>query len=243
MFLNNIAVKGPQTDYNSEEVLMGVCWYILEAIQNLDKVLINVECTNKSVSDEKSQYIMKQLKIVEFVCRPNGRSSVANKVLKIVQWRLCQNLKEAHAFIGLCVYYQLWINQFTIISSSIYDLFKKNIVFLWMLKQQQIMNKLKILLSTELIIQQLDYDSDAKDIILTVNSSKKEWGSCLMQKAKNDQHCHVCRYDSGVWTNAESRYDADKQECHKLLKALKKVCAYLYEVFFIVKLDAQTLVS
>jgi hypothetical protein len=29
----------------------------------------------------------------------------------------------------------------------------------------------------------------------------------------------------------------------KLLKALKKVCAYLYEVFFIVELNAQTLVS
>jgi len=43
-----------------------------------------------------------------------------------------------------------------------------------MLKQQQTMNKLKILLSTELIIQQLDYDSDTKDIILTVNLSKKE---------------------------------------------------------------------
>ena len=85
MFLNDIAVKGPQTDYNSEKVLMRVCWYILKAIQNLDKVLINVECTNRSVSDEKSQYIMKQLKIVEFVCRPNGRSSVINKVLKIVQ--------------------------------------------------------------------------------------------------------------------------------------------------------------
>ncbi len=64
-----------------------------------------------------------------------------------------------------------------------------------------------------------------------------------MQKAKNDWCCHVCWYDSGVWTNAESRYDADKQECHKLLKALKKVCAYLYKVFFIVKLNAQTLVS
>ncbi len=211
MFLNNIAVKGPQTDYNSEKVLMRVHWYILKTIQNLNKVLINIECTDRSVSDEKSQYIMKQLKIVEFVCRPNGRSSVINKVLKIVQWRPCQNLKEAHVFIDLCVYYWLWINQFAIISSSIYDLFKKNVAFLWMLKQQQTMNKLKILLSTELIIQQLDYDSDTKDIILTVNSSKKEWEFCLMQKAKNGQCCHVCQYDSGVWTNAESEYDAGKE--------------------------------
>ena len=64
-----------------------------------------------------------------------------------------------------------------------------------------------------------------------------------MQKAKNSRCCHVCQYDSGVWTNAESGYDAGKQECRELLKALKKVRAYLYEVFFIVKLDAQTLVS
>ncbi len=112
-----------------------------------------------------------------------------------------------------------------------------------MSEQQQIMNKLKIFLLTELIIQQLDYDLDIKDIILTVNSSKKEWRFCLMQKVKNDQCCHVCQYDSGVWTNAELRYDTDKQECHRLLKALKKVCAYLYKVFFIIELNAQTLVS
>jgi len=85
MFLNNIVVKEPQTDYNDKEVLTEVRQYILKAIQNLDKVLINVECANRSVSDKKSQYIMKQLKIVGFVCEPNGRSSTGNKVLKIVQ--------------------------------------------------------------------------------------------------------------------------------------------------------------
>jgi hypothetical protein len=82
--------------------------------------------------------------------------------------------EKACVFIDLCVYYWLWINWFIIILSSIYDLFKKNIAFLWMSKQQQIMNKLKILLLTELIIQQLDYDSDTEDIILIVNLSKKE---------------------------------------------------------------------
>ncbi len=85
MFLNNIAVKEPQTDYNDEKVLMKVCQYILKAIQNLKKILINVKCTDRSVSDEKSQHIIKQLKIVEFVCRSNEHSSVINKVLKIVQ--------------------------------------------------------------------------------------------------------------------------------------------------------------
>jgi len=85
MFLNNIIVKEPQTDYNNKEVLTEVHQYILKAIQNLDKVLINVECADRSVFDKKSQYIMKQLKIVGFVCRSNECSSTADKVLKIVQ--------------------------------------------------------------------------------------------------------------------------------------------------------------
>jgi hypothetical protein len=183
MFLNNIAVKGPQTDYNSEKVLMRVHWYILKTIQNLDKILINIECTDRSVSDEKSQYIMKQLKIVEFVCRSSGCSSVINKVLKIVQWRLCQNLKSLCLYWSLCLLLTMnkLISHYLII--NIWSVQEEHCL-LWMLKQQQIMNKLKILLSTELIIQQLDYDSDAEDIILTVNSSKKEWGFCLMQKVR-----------------------------------------------------------
>ncbi len=48
MFLNDIVVKEPQTDYNNKKALMRVCQYILKTIQNLDKVLINVECTNRS---------------------------------------------------------------------------------------------------------------------------------------------------------------------------------------------------
>jgi len=186
---------------------------------------------------------MKQLKIVEFVCESNEHFFVADKVLKIVQWRLSQNLEKACVFINLCIYYWLCINQFVIISSSIYDLFKKNVVFLWMLKQQQIMNKLKILLLTESIIQQLDYDLDTEATILTVNLSKREWEFCLMQKAKNNQCHYVCHYNSDVWTNVKAEYNADKQECCRLLKVLKKICTYLYEVFFIVKLNAQTLVS
>ena len=67
--------------------------------------MINIKCADRSVSDEKSQYIIKQLKIVEFICESNECFSAADKVLKIVQWRLCQNLKEACAFIDLCIYY------------------------------------------------------------------------------------------------------------------------------------------
>ena len=48
MFLNNIAVKNSQTDYEDEEVLTEVHQYVLESIQNLNRVLINVDVMIRS---------------------------------------------------------------------------------------------------------------------------------------------------------------------------------------------------
>jgi hypothetical protein len=53
---------------------------------------------------------------------------------------------------------------------------------------------------------------------------------------------HPCRYESGIWKEAERRYDAGKRECRGLLKALKKLRVYLYGVRFTVETDANTLV-
>ena len=64
-----------------------------------------------------------------------------------------------------------------------------------------------------------------------------------MQTVKDKKWRHVCRYDSEIWFVAESTYDAEKQECHDLLKFLKKVQAYLYEVSFVIKLDTQILIA
>jgi len=61
MFLNNIAVKKSQSNYNDEKSLSEVHKYIVKTIQNLNNVLINVECADECVLKEKSQYIMKQL--------------------------------------------------------------------------------------------------------------------------------------------------------------------------------------
>ena len=54
MFLDNIAVKELWTDYEDEEVLTEVYHYVLELIQNLNKVLVNVECAEDCVFSEKS---------------------------------------------------------------------------------------------------------------------------------------------------------------------------------------------
>jgi len=84
MFFDNITVKKSQSNYNSEKSLSKVHQYILKIIQNLNSILINVECVDECVSKKKSQYIMKQLQIIDYICKLKKHSSEAVKTLKLV---------------------------------------------------------------------------------------------------------------------------------------------------------------
>jgi RNase H-like domain found in reverse transcriptase len=54
---------------------------------------------------------------------------------------------------------------------------------------------------------------------------------------------HLSRYESGLWNKAERNYNATKRECRGVLKALRKVCYWLYEVRFVLETDANVLVA
>ena len=58
----------------------------------------------------------------------------------------------------------------------------------------------------------------------------------------NSRKRHPCRYENGLWTPSEMRYDAGKLECRGLLRALKKLWYYHYGVRFVLEIDARTLV-
>jgi len=84
MFFNYIVVKKSQSNNNDEKSLSEVYQYIFKTIQNLNSILINVECTNECVLKEKSQYIMKQLQIINYIYKLKRHSSEAVKMLKLV---------------------------------------------------------------------------------------------------------------------------------------------------------------
>ena len=54
---------------------------------------------------------------------------------------------------------------------------------------------------------------------------------------------HFFRYESELWIESKSRYDAIKWECHDLLKMLKKIRFWLYDVRFIIEIDANILMT
>jgi len=71
------------------------------------------------------------------------------------------------------------------------------------------------------VVVGIDYKLDPLLVLIVVDASVLGWGACLMQ-IKRDGKRHPARYESGVWSDAEKKYDAGRRECRAVLKALKK---------------------
>ena len=178
-FVNDINVKNSRSNYDEKEVIFKIRLFIMKHVQWLNAVLVNLEKTDCTISDEKSQFCMSELKIVDFVCDSNDRFSETAKIIKILEWSSCRDVSKVRAFIDVCVYYRIWIMNFVIIASSIYRLLKNGESFVWAEEQEDVMNVLKLVLTTAPALRPLNYSFLAGEIILAVDFSLKGWGATL----------------------------------------------------------------
>ena len=240
-FLDDIGVKGPYTTYDDEETLPGIRRYVYEHIQNLDKTMDRIERAGACIG-AKSQFCHNGMNIVGFVCGYNGRTPSTSKVIKILEWPACKNVTEGKAFIGVCVYYRIWIKDFAMVAAPVYQLFRKNVKWNWGAEQQQAMDTLKTALTTAPALCKIQYGPGWGEIYVGVDASLDGWGGVMGQFDENKKR-KVSRYESGIWNKAERNYDATKRECRGVLKCLQRLRYWLYGVHFILETDTKVLVA
>lgn len=56
LFLDDVKIKGPKIIYNNKKLAPGIWRYVVEHIQNLDKVLLDLEQARIIISKAKSQF-------------------------------------------------------------------------------------------------------------------------------------------------------------------------------------------
>ena len=243
IFVHDVGVGGPKTRYGEEEVegLPGVRRCILEHLQNRDDVLADVERAGATISGEKSDWCWNVVKIVGFVCWEAGRWPQASKVGKVWNWPRCINCPECRAFSGLCTYYRILIREYAIVPGPLSRILWEDVEFQWETEETQAMAILKEALCNSLALKTLDISDGAGQIIMGVDASLGGWGAILQQEDENKDR-HPCRYGSGLWNTAETRYDPGKREFGGLMRAHEMCLNYVYGVRFPVETDANTLV-
>ena len=213
---------------------------IFEHIQWLNEILIDFEKIDCIIFDEKFQFCCVDIRIVKFIYNDDEKHLNIVKIIKIVKWFFCTNVAKIRKFIEIYMYYRIFIEKFVIIFVSIYMLLKKNVIFVWKSKQQKIMNILKMKFVNSSVLITFDYKF-AKKIILIANVNLKNWKKIFMQ-IKNKKR-HFCKYENDMWNVIKAKNDAIKRECCEILKYFKKFRYYLYNVHFILKIDAKILIA
>ncbi len=110
------------------------------------------------------------------------------------------------------------------IVEPIYYLFKKGIKWHWDPEVQgQAIKTLQNTIVTAPVLVRIDYGLDVGEIVVRVDISLEGFGGYLGQRDLKSGKVRPARYESGVWSQAERKYDAIKRECRGVLKILKKL--------------------
>jgi RNase H-like domain found in reverse transcriptase/Integrase zinc binding domain/Reverse transcriptase (RNA-dependent DNA polymerase) len=248
-FLDDCGIKGPKDRYGDMEVeittsagKVKVRRFVQEHAEIFRTFMRDCWMAGLTISGTKSAIGMRGIEIVGFLCDEEGRRPDPRKVEKILTWPTPRNVKEARGFIGISVYYRMFIVGFSIIAAPIFQLFRKGKRYEWTVDCQLAMDALKQAITSAPVLVTLDFSAAALSIFLNVDASTTiGWGAVLSQQ-QSDGSIRPARFESGVWSDVERKYDALKLECRGLLKSLKKLRFWLYGRYFTVLTDSQTLV-
>jgi len=84
-FLDNMAIRGPDIDYNNEEIsnLPKVKRYMAKYIKNLNNVLYNLKLANTAINACKLKWYKRQTDIIGYICGTLSRAPINKKIIKI----------------------------------------------------------------------------------------------------------------------------------------------------------------
>src|SRR5205814_10394427 len=182
--------------------------FVWEHAQIFRQFMQDVWTSGMTISGRKSAIAMPGITIVGMVCDFNGRHPEQKKVQKIINWPTPQSVKEARGFIGLVVYYRIFITGFATIAAPIFSLFRKGARFNWTADCQLAMDELKRTVTEAPVLISLDFSPGALSIVLNVDASTTiGWGAILSQ-IQSDGKRRPARFESGIWSGAELKYDA-----------------------------------
>ena len=78
---------------------------MLEYIQNLNKVLYNIERVEVTIFEEKSQFYILAIRIVRYIYNRNSRYPNKAKIKKIINQLSYKNLTKVKGFVSIYIYY------------------------------------------------------------------------------------------------------------------------------------------
>ncbi len=139
------------------------------------------------------------------------------------------------SFIGLCNYYRIYVQDFSIIVHPLYALLQKDVAWTWSEEAQEAFNTLKEKLSKFPILRRLDF---SKVFILQDDQNALGIGAIIGQLDEESKE-YVIAYASPSNNKAESNYPSYEGDCLVVVWVVIHFRPYLYGTKFTLYIDHQ----
>jgi hypothetical protein len=245
IFIDDLPIKGPATTYPDEEgnpetlkENPGIRRFVWEHALDVNRIMHRVKQAGATFSASKCQICLPEVLIVGQKCTPEGRLPDEDKVKKILDWPLPENITQVRGFLGLCGTVRIWIKGYSKLNRQITQLYHKDEDFVWTQERVEAFEDLKKAVSSAPALRSIDYTSDLA-VILAVDTSKYAVGIVLLQMDKMGRR-RPARYGSIPLNEVEQRYSQPKLELYGLYRGLRAFRLYLIGVKnLIVEVDAK----
>ena len=201
-------------------------------VQRLGQVLSRLRQAGLKLKPSKCNLLRKKVEFLGHIVSAQGVEVDPEKVEKVVNWPVPQNLMDVRSFLGLCAYYRRFIPDFSLVAKPLTMLSEKDVIFEWTGSQQVAFEQLKKLLTRTPI---LAYPKDGCPYILDTDASNVGLGGVLSQVQDGEER--VIAYASKTLNRAQRNYCVTRRELLAIVTFVKQFHHYLYEAPFLVRTD------
>ena len=205
-------------------------------IQDLKLVFEKLQKLGFHLNRDKCFFCRPEVKYLGHILTQNGLKIDPEKTRAILNRPDPKNVKQLISFLQTCSWFRRFIPQFAEIAKPLTNLTKKKSVWKWKTEEKATFNKLKELLTSPPILQQVN--EDAKFYIRT-DASNYALGAVLLQGEKEDER--PIEYASRLLLPAERNYSTTEREALGVVWAVFKFRGYIEGAEVVVLTDHQPL--
>jgi hypothetical protein len=182
---------------------------LLQHLAHLEELIKRLHEVNMKIHPKKCEFAITLVVYLGHKILPNGIMVHWAKVIAILEMSNLTNVHTLRSFIGLCNYYTIYVQDFSIIVHPFYALLKKGVTWTWSDEAQEAFNTLKEKLSKFPILRKLNFN---KVFILHTNWSALNIGAILGQLDEEGKE-YVIAYGSQSNNKVETNYYSYEGEC------------------------------
>jgi hypothetical protein len=201
-------------------------------LQHLGAVLSRLREVNLKLNPSKCCFVVGSIVFLGHVVSKEGTRPDPGKIDAVRRFPEPTTVTSVRSFLGLTGYYRKYIKGYSRIAGPLFELTKKDVVFVWNQDCQRAFDDLKRALVEAPILVRPNFK---ESFCLDVDWSTKGVGAILSQKEGRFEK--VIAYASKALTVAQRKFHPTEGECYALIWGILHFRQYLHRTHFTLRMD------